>query len=322
VTVLQGFEFGVRVRKNEVENLTEAGSKNLAVKIIKDKKTAVASSEDFSKETLEKLVVNAIKRAELGNPAEFVGLPENRELKSNTASLNLFDPKIIELSPDKKIKLALDTEKIALADKRINNSYGAQTRTVELKRILANSQGFSGEYSTTSCSLSVGVQAGETDKRVEGFWRSIKRHFKELETPEQIAKQAVERTVRQLGAKKIQTQNVPVVLEPGMTAGLLQFLFTCISGMSIFRKASFLVDKLGQKIGNDKITVIDDGLLPGKLGTKPFDTEGVLTQTTTVVDKGVLKNYLCNTYAARKLRHLPWCLWIMGGEGRDRLSCV
>lgn len=301
VTVGQGFEFSVKVRMKEIETLTEAGSKGLSLKVIKDKKVATASSEDFSEETLANLMTNAIKRAELGNPDEFAGLPEKQEMKIDVASLNLHDPKIAELSADQKIKLALDTEKIALSDKRINNSEGARFGSYEFKNILVNSKGFSGEYDSTSCSIDVALQAGETNAKVEGFWFSSKRHFKELESPEKIAKKAVERTVRQLGAKKIETQNVPVVVEPFMTSGILEFLFECVAGTSIYRKASLFVDKLGQKIADERVTIIDDALMPGKFGSRPFDSEGVPTQTTPVIESGVLKNYLCNTYAARKL---------------------
>jgi len=269
--------------------------------LIKDKKTAVASSEDFSPETLQKLVINAITRAEMANADEFAGLPEKQELKTDISSLNLYDPDVPELSPDKKIKLALETEKMALADERITNSHGAFFGSAEVKTILVNSKGFSGDYKRTSCSLGVFLQAGETDAKVESGWWSSKRHFEDLEIPEEIAKKAVQRTVRQLGARKIETQNVPMILEPEMTGGVLRFLFECIAGTSIYRKASFLVDKLGEKIAGDAITVIDDGLMPGKLGTKPFDSEGVPTQVTPVIEKGILKNYLCNTYAARKL---------------------
>jgi PmbA protein len=200
-----------------------------------------------------------------------------------------------------KIRLALETERIALADKRISNSHGAGLTTSEVRSILANSNGFLGEYEKTYCSLSVGLQAGETDDLVEDFWFSSQTHFKDLETPEQIAKTAVERTVRQLHPRKIKTQKVPVIFEPLMTSGLLGFLFACLSGVAIYQKASFLLDKKGERIGNDKITVIDDGLLPGKLGSGPFDSEGVPSQRTVVIDKGILENYLCNVYAARKL---------------------
>ncbi|UCC38445.1 MAG: TldD/PmbA family protein [Candidatus Aminicenantes bacterium] len=302
ISIFDGYEFSVDVRLGEIENLVEAGSRLFSSRVIKDKKTAFSTSSDLSKETLQKLLENSLKRANLANPDEFSGLPPLTKKKIDILSLELFDPEIPKLDSKRKIDLAKETEKIALADKRISNSHGASFATREIKTVLANSNGFLQEYVQTSCSLSVGLQAGQTDSKVEDFWFSAKSHFKDLETPEQIAKKAIERTVRQLNPRKIKTQIAPVIFESMMTSWLLGFLFACVSGVSIYQKTSFLANKLGERIGNEKITVYDDGLLPGELGTRPFDAEGVPCQKTQIVDKGILKNYLCNTYAARKLK--------------------
>lgn len=302
ITLADGYEFSVDVRLGKIENLIEAGSRYLGLKIIKDKKTALATTSDLSLETLQRLVKNTIKKAGLSNADKFSGLPPFAPLAIDIPSLHIYDPEIPKLDSKTKIRLALETEKIALKDKRISNSHGASFVTHEVKTILANSNGFLGEFDQTHCSLSVGLQAGETDDRVEDFWFSSQTHFKNLDSPEVIAKKAVERTVRQMNPRKIKTTRVPVIFEPMTTAGLLGFLFACVSGVAIYQKTSFLVGKLGHRIGNDKITVIDDGLMPGRLGTTPFDSEGVLAQKTMVIEKGVLKNYLCNTYAARKLK--------------------
>jgi PmbA protein len=302
IIVLDGYEFSVDVRLGEIENLVEAGSRSLGLKVIKDKKTAYASSSDLSLETLQRLVKNAVERAMLANYDEYSGLPSLSASQVDISSLKLFDPQMVELSADRKIAMAIETEKIALSDKRITNSHGASFETREVKGVLANSNDFLQEYEQTYCGLSLGLQAGETDSKVEDGWFSAKRYFHQLERPEEVAKIAVERTVRQLNPRKIKSQNVPVVFEPMMTSWLLGFLFACVSGTSIYQKTSFLADRLGQRIGNDKVTVIDDGLMPGLLGTRPFDSEGVPSQKTLVVDKGILKNYLCNTYAARKLK--------------------
>lgn len=300
--VSEGFEFTVEIRMGEIERLTEAGSMGLSLKIIKDKKTAYASSEDFSPDILENLLNSTIERAALGHPDECAGLPGEQGPPVNPGPLDLYDSEIKSLSADQKIKLAVETEKIALADKNITNSHGASFGSFEGRGILANSNGFAGEYEETSCYLGVGLQAGDTDAKVEDYWACGKRHFKELESPEEIAGTCVERTVRQLGARKIRTCQAPVVFEPGMTASLLKFLFVCAAGTSIYKQASFLTGMLGRKAGNDNVTVIDDGLMPGKLGSRPFDGEGVSTRKTTVLDKGILANYLCDTYSARKLK--------------------
>jgi PmbA protein len=302
VSILDGYEFSVDVRFGEIENLVEAGSRALGLRAIKDKKTAFASSSDLSRETLEHLVKKAIKRAALANPDEFSGLPLLSSKQKDIPSLNLFDPSISDLDSKKKIDMATETEKIALEDKRITNSHGASFETKKIKTVLANSNGFLQEYDQTVYGLSVGLQAGDTDNRVEDYWFSMKRHFKELEQPEKVAKKAVDRTIRQLKPKKIKTQNVPVIFEPMMTSWLMGFFFACISGISVYQKTSFLADKLGEKIGNSSVNIIDDGLIHGMLGSRPFDAEGVPCTATPVMQNGILKNYLCNTYAARKLK--------------------
>jgi PmbA protein len=302
VSILDGYEFSVDVRLGKIENLIEAGSRALGLRVIRGKRTASASSSDLSRETLERLVENAVKRAELSNPDEFSGLPSLSPKRIDILSLNLFDPEISKQDSKEKIALALETERIALEDKRITNSHGASFETKEIKAVLANSNGFFQEYKQTICGLSLGLQAGETDNRVEDFWFSAKRHLHELESPEEVAQNAVRRTVRQLCPRKIKTQKVPVIFEPMMTSWLLGFLFMCVSGVSIYQKTSFLTGKLGKRIGNSRVNVIDNGIVPGLLGTRPFDAEGVPCQRTVVIDKGILKNYLCNTYAARKLK--------------------
>jgi PmbA protein len=302
ISILDGYEFSVDVRLGKIENLVEAGSRSLGLRVIKDKKTAFASSSDLSQETLQHLVKNAIRRAKLASLDEFSGLPALSKKKVDIPSLKLFDPEIPNLDSKKKIALARETEKIALEDRRITNSHGSSFETREIRIIFANSNGFLEEYQQTFCGLSLGLLAGKTDNQVEDYWSSSKLHFKELESPEEVARKAVERTVRQIKPRKIKTQTVPVIFEPTMTSWLLGFLFACVSGVSIYQKASFLVDKLGDRIGNERVTIYDDALMPGRLGTRPFDAEGLPSQKTLVVNKGILKNYLCNTYAARKLK--------------------
>jgi PmbA protein len=302
VTVLEGTEFSVDVRLGQIENLLEARSRGLSIRIIKDQKTAYASSSDLDRKQLEGLIANAIRRAELASRDECAGLPELDGNEIEISSLKLYDPEIPVLGPKEKIELALETERIGLADKRITNSHGASFETRVIQTTLVNSSGFSQQYEETICSLGLGLQAGGTNNIVEGSWSSANRTFKNLETPETIASTCVKRTVRQLQPRKIPTQVAPVIFEPPMTSWLLGFLFVCVSGNSVYQGTSFLADKLGEKIAGEKIRVSDDGLIPGLLGTSPFDSEGVPAQKTKIIDKGILHNYLCNTYSARKLK--------------------
>jgi PmbA protein len=301
VSVVDGYEFNVDVRKGRIESLVEAGSRSAGLRVIKDKKTAYASSSDLDLGTLRRLTRNAVKRAELGSPDEFAGLAPRAEVTTDVAALRLFDPAIAELDSRTKIGLARETERAALRDKRITNSYGATFASNEIRSVLVLSNGFVGEYEQTYCGLGVGLQAGDTDHRVEDSWSSSKRHFRDLETPEEIAKKAVARTVRQLGPRKIRTQSVPVIFEPTQTAWLMGFLFGCVTGTAVYQKATFLEGQLGRRIAGERITVVDDALIPGELGSHPFDSDGQPSRRTVVVEKGVLKSYLCNHYAATKL---------------------
>lgn len=300
-TVSDGREFSVDVRFGSIENLVEAGSRYLSFRVIKDKKTAHATSSDLQDETLERLVRNAVDRAALGSRDEFAGLPALSREIVDIDGLRLFDPRVPELRAEQKIGLALETERIALEDKRITNSHGASFISSAVRTVLASSNGFAGSYDQTFCSLSVGLQAGETDERVEDYWVSVNRFFEDLEPSETVARKAVERTVRQLHPRKIKTQTVPIIFEPGMTDWLVGFLFACVSAVAVYQKTTFLAERLGERIGNERITVIDDGLLPKRLGSRPFDSEGVPCRRTVVFENGILRRFLCNTYAGRKL---------------------
>jgi PmbA protein len=169
------------------------------------------------------------------------------------------------------------------------------------RNVFANSRGFAGEYRSSSCSLSAIPVAREGESMERDYWFSLARSFAGLEKAADIGRIAAERAVRRLGAVKVETQKAPVVFEPRTARSLLGSIFEAVQGESIYRQASFLTGKLGQKVASENLTVIDDGTIPGLFGTSPFDDEGVPTRRTVVIERGVLKNYLLNTYTARKL---------------------
>lgn len=299
----QGTEFSVDVRHGNIEKLVEAGSKSLSIRLLKDKKTATISSSDFDKETLHRLIDSAVKRAEFSSPDPFAGLPdiEKDAAVVDYEKLNMYDPSLATIKPETKIEMAKHLESICLKDKRISNSYGASYGDHSGLSVLVNSNGFSGFYRRTSCGLGVYLQAGQGDNKVEDGWAESNRYFGDLWMPEQIAETAVHRVTRLIGARKVKTLNVPVILEPNMTRSILSFLYQCLNGDAIYMKQSFLVDKVGERIADDAVSIMDDGLMPGAPGTRPYDSEGVPISKKIVVEKGILKTYLTDTYAARKL---------------------
>ena len=301
VSIREGTEFSVDVREGEIEKLAEAGSKNLSLRVFVEGKIARASSSDLSKETLNRLIENAIERAKLSSADPLAGLPEKGTLSVDAGSLKIYDPAVVDMPPEKKIAAARATEAICLSDKRVKKSFGAGFRTTVGAVYLANSNGFGSSYPRTSCSCSVYLQSGEGSNLFDEGWGDESHSVADLESPEEIARKAIDRVARLIGGRKVETQNVPVVLEPPMTASLLSFFNTCISGNNVYLKQSFLAGKVGEKVGNDLVTIVDDGLLPGGIGTKPFDGEGVPTRKTVVMERGVLKSYLMDTYAAKKL---------------------
>ena len=301
-TVSEGEEFSANVRMRELENLKEAGSRGAGVRILIGKKTGSSSTSDLSAEGIARLVQSAIELADITNEDPHAGLPEPGEMGSLPGDLKLFSTDVAELKTDFKIETAKRAEDAALsADPRIFNSEGASFDTHTGRHIFANSRGFAGEYRTSYCSLSAVPVAREGESMERDYWDSLARGFAGLEPPEQVGRMAAQRALRRLHPVKVDTQKVPVVFEPRVARSLVGSIFEAVHGMSIYRHQSFLASKLGEKIASEKVTVIDDGALPGLFGTSPFDDEGVPSRRTVVIEKGVLRSYLLNCYAARKL---------------------
>jgi PmbA protein len=301
-TIAEGEEFSANVRMRELENLKEAGSRGAGVRILIGKKTGASSTSDLSPEGIAHLVKSAIELADVTNDDPHAGLPDPNELGTLSGDLRLSSPDVPQLETELKIDTARRAEEAALsADPRISNSEGASFDTHTGRHIFANSRGFAGEYRTSYCSLSVVPVAREKESMERDYWETLARGFAGLEAPEKIGRIAAERALRRLHPVKVDTQKVPVVFEPRVARGLVGEIFDAVHGMSVYRHQSFLAGKLGEKVASESVTVIDDGTIPGLFGTSPFDDEGVPSRRTVVIEKGVLKNYLLNCYAARKL---------------------
>jgi PmbA protein len=302
VTIDEGSQFRASVRDGELETLTESGSKQLSLRVFVDGKVATASSSDFAADTLDRLVGNAVARAKLAGKDSAAGLPELEKVTVKAQELGIFDLDIVTLTPDEKIAYATKAEAIGLAQEKVAKSLGATFVSSVGATTLANSNGFRGAFSSTLAYATVGFQAGDGDNLFQDAWFEGGRSRTALPEPEVLAKTAAHRVTRLIGARKVETQEVPVVLEPPVTASLLLGLLAeATSGRAVSRKQSFLVGKLGTKIASDLVTVVDDGLLVGGFGTAPFDSEGVPHRRLPVVEAGVLKGYLLDTYYGRKL---------------------
>jgi PmbA protein len=301
-TIAEGEEFSANVRMRELENLKEAGSRGAGVRILIGKKTGASSTSDLSAEGIAHLVKSAIELADVTNDDPHAGLPDSDELGMLSGDLRLCSPDVPQLDTELKIETARRAEEAALSvDPRISNSEGASFDTHTGRHVFANSRGFAGEYRTSYCSLSVVPVARENESMERDYWETLARGFAGLEAPDKVGRIAAERALRRLHPVKVETQKVPVVFEPRVARSLVGEIFDAVHGMSVYRHQSFLAGKLGEKVASDSVTVIDDGTIPGLFGTSPFDDEGVPSRRTVVIEKGVLKSYLLNCYAARKL---------------------
>ncbi|MGA2273277.1 MAG: TldD/PmbA family protein [Bryobacteraceae bacterium] len=301
-TIEEGDEFSASVRMRELENLKEAGSRAAGLRILIGQRTGSSYTSDISAEGIERLVKSAIELAEVTTDDPHAGLPEPEELGALPGSLDLYSEDVDGLETDDRIALARRAEEAALAaDPRITNSEGASFDSYAGRHIFANSRGFAGEYRTSSCSLAVVPVARDGESMERDAWYHSARSLALLEPPEQIGCTAAARALRRLHPVKVATRKVPVVFEPRVAASLVENLFEAVHGMLIYRHESFLAGKLGEKVASEKLSLIDDATIPGLFGTSPFDDEGVASRRTVVLDRGVLKSYLLNTYAARKL---------------------
>jgi len=301
-TIEEGDEFSANVRMREIENLKEAGSRGAGLRILIGRKTGASYTSDLSPEGIALMVRSAIELADITTEDPHAGLPDPHEFGSLAGDLGLYSPDVEALETEPKIDTAKRAEDSALsADPRIVNSEGASFDTHVGRHIFANSRGFSGQYRSSYCSLSTIPVARDGDSMERDYWYTMARGFAGLEAPEEVGRTAARRALQRLNPVKVDTQKVPVVFEPRTARTLLDNLFEAVHGMSIYRHESFLAGKLGERVASEDLTVVDDSTLPGLFGTSPFDDEGVPSRRTVVIERGVLKSYLLNTYAARKL---------------------
>lgn len=298
--------FSVNVRMGEIETLKEAISRGLLLRVFVGKRTATSHTSDLSEPLVDRLVDETIQMARLTSEDDSGGLPEESVCRNDFPDLNLLDPEWEKLTPDQRIDLALRAEAAALsADPAIVNSEGASFEYARSHVAVANTLGFLGEYEGTGSALACVPIAQSKEGMQRDHWLAAARHRKQMKAPEEIGKIAAQRAVRRLGARKIATCQVPVIFDPLTARSLLGHIFEAIAGGAVYRRSSFLVDQIGQTVAAPGVTIVDDARLPAGLGSSPFDDEGVPTQTTPIIEDGVLRNYLHSAYTARKLRSRP-----------------
>lgn len=298
-----GQRFSVMVREGEVERLTEAASRTLALRVFVEGRTALVYSADVADDALGPLVREAVALARLAAPDPHAGLPDGPFAGADVgAALALSNDEAFAQDPQHLIALARRCEAAARGhDPRITNSAGTTFTRWREETALANTRGFAGSYHASGCSLEISVVADDADnKKRPAYWVTIDRSFARLAEAEEVGRTAARRALRQLGARQVATQEVPVVWSPEAGRELLRTIANAASGEMCYRGTSFLVGREGEQVASPLVTIVDDATLPGGLGSRPFDGEGLASRRTPLFEAGRFQNFLFDTYSARK----------------------
>ena len=299
----EGCGLSVSVRKGELENVERNRDKGLSVTVYVGRRRGNASTSDFSVPAIEQTVQAAFDIARFTAEDPAAGLPDEADIapqSERTIDLDLFHPWTV--TSEAAAELALQCEVAAFAvDKRISNSEGAGVSAQQSHFFSAHTNGFRGGYASSRHSMSVSPIAGTGDAMERDAWYSSMLNAQDMASPERIGRYAAQRALSRLNARKISTRECPVLFESPLAAGLLGALVQAISGGSLYRKSSFLLDSLGKQVLPKHIDMHEDPFVQRGKGSSPFDDEGVRVAARQVVDAGRVRGYFLSSYSARKL---------------------
>ncbi|HUP93777.1 MAG TPA: metalloprotease PmbA [Burkholderiales bacterium] len=298
--VSEGFGQTVTVRRGEVETIEYNRDKGIGVTTYVGQKRGHASSSDFSPQAVRDMVDAALSIAGFTAPDDCAGLADLDLLAHDFPALDLWHP--WDLTVERAIELAKVAEDAGFAvDSRISNSEGATVSTQESQFVYANSHGFLGGYTNSRHGIWCSLISGQGDAMQRDDWYETARDPLDLERPEQVGRRAGERAVSRIGARKIATMQAPVLFEAPIASSLLGHFVSAVSGGSLYRKSSFLLDSLGKAVFSPLVQISDLPHVPKGLASSPFDDEGVATRARDIVKDGVLQGYFLGSYSARKL---------------------
>ncbi|MGB1008323.1 MAG: metalloprotease PmbA [Thiolinea sp.] len=296
----KGTGLSVQVRMNEVEKLQYHRDQGASLTVYFGHKKGYASTGDLSKQALEDTLEAACRIARFTAEDEFNGLADAELMATEIPELDLYHP--WSLTADEAIELALKSESVAREhDARIVNSDGAGVDSYAGLGLYANSHGFRGVGTSTSHSLSCSVVAQDGDSMQRDYWYDSSCVAGKLESAESIGLKAAERTVRRLNGQSLSTREVPVIYVPELARGLIGSLVSALSGGSQYRKATFLLDSIGQQAFPEFVQLHERPHLKQQGGSRAYDSEGVATKDREIILDGKIQDYFLSSYSARKL---------------------
>ncbi len=303
-----GRSFTVRVNGGAIETLKQSGTLGLGLRVIVDERVGFVSTNDLAPDALRDLAHRAVALARFSSadPANALATPAEAD-GPPAGELGLFDPAVLEFAPERKIELALELERIALAhDPRIRRTEGAGVTSHDGAVAIVSSTGIVRSWAATSASLWVVPLADDRDGRQQtGYYGVTKRRLDELPSAETAARTAAARAVARIGARTVASAKVPVVMHPDIAAAWIGEMHDAFSGEAVIKRSSWLTERLGQAIASPLVTLVDDGRLAGAPGTEPFDGEGVATRRNVLIERGTCAMFLYDVYHARRAGTRP-----------------
>lgn len=300
--------FSVRVNEGRIETLKQSGTLGLGLRVVVDERVGFVSTNDLSAAVLDDLARRAVFLARHSSPDPANALATPAEAEGPPAGdLGLFDAEVLEFAPERKIDLALELERVALAhDPRIRRIEGAGVTSRDGAAAIVSSTGIVRSWAATSASLWVLPLADDRDGRQQtGYYAITRRRVRDLPTAEAAAREAAERAVARIGARPVPSAKVPVVMHPDIAGAWIAEMHDAFTGEAVIKKSSWLTERLGQPIAAPIVTLVDDGRLPGAVGTEPYDGEGVATRRNVLIDRGTCAMFLYDVYHAHRANTRP-----------------
>ena len=290
----------VTSRFGDLENIQYHNDESLTVTCIDGKKKGIASTNNLSGESIDSTIKKSETIASFLEPDDYQGLPSQNLINKLNIDCDINFPK--QFTTDELINMTVECEKSALDyDNKIKNSEGSEYAYSQSNNLILNSHGAVGSYSSTSYTLSCVVIAEDNGLKERDYAYSTRRNYEKTDSAKIIGELSAEKAISRLGAKSISTQKCPVILTPELSVGLFSSFLSAINGNNIYKKNSFLIDRLGEKIFSDHISISEIPIVEEGLGTRPFDTEGVKTYSKQIISDGMLDTYLLDTYSAKQL---------------------
>jgi PmbA protein len=300
VSVSEDVGLSVTVRMRELETVEFNHDRGFGITVYVGQRKGSASTSDSSQAAIRETVAAAVNIARHTQPDPCAGLADPERMATDLKDLDLYHPWALDAPAAEA--LARECEAAGLGfDDRIRNSDGASVSTLRSARVYGNTHGFVGGYVGSRHSLSCVLIAADDAGMQRDYWYSTSRDADRLEAAAALGAEAGRRTVARLSPRRIRTGTFPVAFSPQMAGGLAGHLLGAISGGALYRRASFLLDSLGEEVAASHLCLAEDPHLVGGLGSAAFDGEGVATTAKAFIDRGVVASYILSSYSGRKL---------------------